>query len=156
MRSQVLDRGRQSPWQNLQIRCKKCSNVIIVREKEGGEADGGAGEANDPAGDEGGWHLAIDGETVGPVPEQEVRDRFAAGEIDKDTSIWQEGFEDWLPLGEVETFADLVASSASSGFGAVAGAGAAVAAAAAADPFADGEAMTMGPLLRARARSRCP
>jgi predicted Zn finger-like uncharacterized protein len=122
----------------FKIRCKKCSNVIIVREKEGGEADGGASEANDPAGDEGGWHLAIDGETVGPVPEQEVRDRFAAGEIDKDTSIWQEGFEDWLPLGEVETFADLVASSASSGFGAVAGAGAAVAAAAAADPFADG------------------
>jgi len=115
----------------FKIRCKKCSNVIIVREKEGGAADAGAAEGDSGGGEEGGWHLAIDGETVGPISEQEVRDRFAAGEIDKDTSIWQEGFEDWLPLGEVETFSDLV-GSLSAGLGAVGASAATVAE----DPFA--------------------
>jgi hypothetical protein len=41
------------------------------------------------------------------LAEAEVRDRYAAGEIDKETSVWQEGFEDWLPLGDVQTFSDL-------------------------------------------------
>lgn len=91
----------------FKIRCKKCSNVIIVRDKAGG---GDAADGEPPA-DEPGWHLAIGGETVGPLSEQEVRDRYAAGEIDKETSVWQEGFEDWLPLGDVQTFSDLPSRS---------------------------------------------
>ncbi|MCY1006515.1 zinc-ribbon domain-containing protein [Nannocystis pusilla] len=89
----------------FKIRCKKCSNVIIVRDKAGGAEDGGDAPADEP-----GWHLAIGGETVGPISEAEVRERFAAGEIDKDTSVWQEGFEDWLPLGDVGAFSDLAAA----------------------------------------------
>jgi len=108
----------------FKIRCKKCSNVIIVRDKAGG---GDAAESEAPA-DEPGWHLAIGGETVGPLTEAEVREKHAAGEIDRETSVWQEGFEDWLPLGEVAAFADLAERSASAG----------VAAAAAADPFSSG------------------
>jgi predicted Zn finger-like uncharacterized protein len=102
----------------FKIRCKKCSNVIIVRDKAVPVADEAAGPA-EPAADHGaiGWHLAINGETVGPMPEEEVRERYDAGEIDKDTAIWQEGFEDWVPLGDVDVFADLpdqpAASSAS-------------------------------------------
>ncbi|HEY8377848.1 MAG TPA: GYF domain-containing protein, partial [Nannocystis sp.] len=91
----------------FKIRCKKCSNVIIVRDKGAGAEEGGDAPADEP-----GWHLAIGGETVGPISEAEVRERFAAGEIDKDTSVWQEGFEDWLPLSEVSTFADLVQQAA--------------------------------------------
>ena len=53
----------------FKIRCKKCSNVIIVRDKAGG---GDAAESEAPS-DEPGWHLAIGGETVGPLTEQEVR-----------------------------------------------------------------------------------
>lgn len=87
----------------FKIRCKKCSNVIIVRDK-GVVADAGAG-ASDSGGL--GWHLAINGETVGPLAEDEVRQRYAAGEIDRDTAAWQEGFDDWLPLGEIDAFADL-------------------------------------------------
>jgi predicted Zn finger-like uncharacterized protein len=108
----------------FKIRCKKCSNVIIVRDKAGGAEDGGDAPADEP-----GWHLAIGGETVGPISEAEVRERFAAGEIDRETSVWQEGFEDWLPLGEVSAFADLAERPA-------AGGQAAAAAAAAPDPFA--------------------
>ena len=92
----------------FKIRCKKCSNVIIVRDKA-------AADAGVLGGDEGaaatGWHLAINGETVGPMPEDDVRQRFRAGEIDRDTAVWQEGFEDWVPLGDVDTFADLASSA---------------------------------------------
>jgi predicted Zn finger-like uncharacterized protein len=110
----------------FKIRCKKCSNVIIVRDKAGG---GDASESEAPA-DEPGWHLAIGGETVGPLTELEVRERHAAGEIDRDTSVWQEGFEDWLPLGDVPTFSDLTESGGS--------AGAMAPVAASGDPFSAG------------------
>lgn len=88
----------------FKIRCKKCSNVIIVRDK-GVVSEAGAAAAVDSGGP--GWHIAINGETVGPLGEDEVRQRFAAGEIDRDTAVWQEGFDDWLPLGEVDVFGDL-------------------------------------------------
>jgi predicted Zn finger-like uncharacterized protein len=95
----------------FKIRCKKCSNVIIVRDKVAAEAaagdDGGSAGYDEPAQAQPGWHLAINGETVGPMSEDEVRQRYEAAEIDKDTAIWQEGFEDWLPLGDVDAFADL-------------------------------------------------
>jgi predicted Zn finger-like uncharacterized protein len=89
----------------FKIRCKKCSNVIIVRDKGVIAAEAGSAGALEQVGP--GWHLAINGETVGPMPEDEVRQRFAAGEIDKDTAVWQEGFDDWLPLGDVDAFTDL-------------------------------------------------
>jgi len=111
----------------FKIRCKKCSNVIIVRDKGGAAA---AAEGPAPAADHApGWHLAINGETVGPMPEDEVRQRYDAGEIDKETAVWQEGFEDWIPLSDVELFANLPDRAA-------APAAAAGAAAAAEDPFA--------------------
>ncbi len=90
----------------FKIRCKKCSNVIIVRDKAAAAAAGAAAAA--PAAEEPpGWHLAVDGQTLGPVSEDEVRAKYSAGEIDKETSVWQEGFEDWVTLGSVSTFADL-------------------------------------------------
>jgi predicted Zn finger-like uncharacterized protein len=122
----------------FKIRCKKCSNVIIVREKAGGADDAAASEP--AAGDESaGWHLAIDGDTVGPLSDDEVRRRYDAGQIDKSTSVWQEGFEDWIELGQVEAFADLPdlpGRSAGAAAGLAAGLGAGLSAAAADDPFA--------------------
>ncbi len=97
----------------FKIRCKKCSNVIIVRDK-GAAVDAGA---DDVGADQGapGWHLAIHGETVGPLAEDDVRARYSSGEIDKDTAVWQEGFEDWIPLGDVPAFADLPDAHAGGG-----------------------------------------
>src|SRR5262249_43610238 len=37
----------------------------------------------------------------------EVRQKFAAGEIDVETYGWREGFADWLRLGSIEDFRDL-------------------------------------------------
>ena len=110
----------------FKIRCKKCSNIIVVR--------GGAGAAEAPAptpekdtrvydygyegggepagggGDDAVWHVVINSDQVGPMTAAEVQERFAANEIDAETYAWREGFADWLPLSQVDAFADLVAS----------------------------------------------
>src|SRR5690606_5311485 len=126
----------------FKIRCKKCSNVIIVREKAAGADEAAASEpaaSDEPAG----WHLAIDGDTVGPLSEDEVRRRYEAGQVDKSTSVWQEGFEDWIELGQVEAFADLPdrhAGHAGHAAGAGLAAGLGARSAPADDPFASSSA----------------
>ncbi len=118
----------------FKIRCKKCSNIIVVRGTGGAEevaapapaAPGsfdqketrvydyggyeGGGEPPAPGGEEGVWHIVVEQEQVGPLTVAEVQARFAAGEIDGESYIWREGFADWLPLSQVPDFAHLVAS----------------------------------------------
>jgi TonB family protein len=111
----------------FKIRCKKCSNIIVVRGGAGAaEAapatqekdtrvydygyDGGGGGAQAPAGDDAVWHLVINQDQVGPLSVAEVQQKFASGEIDGETFTWREGFADWLPLAQVDAFAALVAS----------------------------------------------
>jgi predicted Zn finger-like uncharacterized protein len=133
----------------FKIRCKKCSNIIVVRGNAGEEQPAEAGQAgydeketrvfdyqqggyDDGAGAV--WHLVIDQEQVGPMTAEEVGQRYSAGEIDAETYIWKEGFADWLPVAEVPEFQAMVA-----GGGAAAAAPAAAAAAAPAggdDPMA--------------------
>lgn len=108
----------------FKIRCKKCSNIIVVR--GGAEANpapapqqekdtrvydyGYEGGEQAHAGDESVWHVVINQDQVGPMTAADVRARFAAGEIDGETYGWREGFADWLPLGQIDAFAELVAS----------------------------------------------
>ncbi len=113
----------------FKIRCKKCSNIIVVRGGAGaGAAEPVAAPAQEkeketrvydygyeggdqpPAGDESVWHVVINQDQVGPMTAAEVQQRFAAGEIDGETYAWREGFADWLPLAQVDTFAAFVAS----------------------------------------------
>src|SRR5689334_4017879 len=121
----------------FKIRCKKCSNIIVVRGNAGaGAAAGGGGadeapaaydqketrvydyqgydDAGGPAADEPVWHLVIDQEQVGPIAATEVQRRFSSGEIDGDTYIWREGFGDWQPLSAVEAFAPLMSGGSAS------------------------------------------
>jgi predicted Zn finger-like uncharacterized protein len=93
----------------FKIRCKKCSHIIVVR---GGEAAAEAAAAAAPA-VEGGWHIVVDGDQVGPISEADVRARFDRGEIKADTYTWKEGFADWLKLSTVPEFADLAAAEPS-------------------------------------------
>jgi predicted Zn finger-like uncharacterized protein len=86
----------------FKIRCKKCSHIIVVR---GGEA---ATEAAAQPAVEGGWHIVVDGEQVGPIPEGEVRERIERGEIKADTYAWKEGFADWMKLSAVPEFSGVV------------------------------------------------
>jgi len=105
----------------FKIRCKKCSNIIVVRgnQPQDGSADpaeagedyaGGAG-AGEEYGDAPTWHLVIDQKQVGPMTGAEVRDRYAQGEIDADSYIWREGFTDWMRIAQVEDFADIAQST---------------------------------------------
>jgi predicted Zn finger-like uncharacterized protein len=112
----------------FKIRCKKCSNIIVVRGGAGAaepapapqqEKDtrvydyGYEGGDHAPAGDESVWHVVINQDQVGPMTAVEVQQRFAAGDIDSETYIWREGFADWLPLVQVDTFAQLASSGGS-------------------------------------------
>jgi predicted Zn finger-like uncharacterized protein len=119
----------------FKIRCKKCSHIIVVRGNEGAgapqEATSGvdAGFAADDgqtvastrgthptpaplASSEAVWHLVIDREQIGPLTPEEVRAKFAAGEIDIETYSWREGFADWLRLGSIDDFRDLGGAAA--------------------------------------------
>ncbi len=89
----------------FKIRCKKCSHIIVVR---GGES--GADEAAPAPAAEGGggWHIVVEGEQVGPIPDADVRGRIERGEIKGDTYIWKEGFADWLKISTVPEFSDMV------------------------------------------------
>ena len=97
----------------FKIRCKKCSNIIVVRGAagEGGaeqpagqpfeketkvfdysgydnQADADAAAAG--GGDDQVWHLVIDQEQVGPMTVAEVKERFDRGEVDADSYVWRE------------------------------------------------------------------
>jgi predicted Zn finger-like uncharacterized protein len=91
----------------FKIRCKKCSHIIVVRgTNEAAAAAAPAAAAPAPA--EGGWHLVVDGDQVGPVPESDIRARIERGEINAETYVWKEGFADWLKLSAIPEFAQLV------------------------------------------------
>jgi predicted Zn finger-like uncharacterized protein len=96
----------------FKIRCKKCSHIIVVR---GGETQEEAAAPAAAAAADGGWHIVVDGEQVGPIPEADVRARVERGEIRADTYIWKEGFADWLKLSAVPEFADVVPADSGSG-----------------------------------------
>jgi predicted Zn finger-like uncharacterized protein len=109
----------------FKIRCKKCNNIIVVRggasaaepapapqqEKDTRVYDYGyEGGDQAPAGDDAVWHVVINQDQVGPMTAVEVQQRFTGGEIDSETYVWREGFADWLPLAQVDTFTPLLAS----------------------------------------------
>jgi TonB family protein len=108
----------------FKIRCKKCSNIIVVRgganaaepapapqqEKETRVYDYGYEGGGQAAGDDAVWHLVINNDQIGPLTVAEVNHKFASGEADGETFTWREGFADWLPLAQVDAFAGLVAS----------------------------------------------
>lgn len=110
----------------FKIRCKKCGNVIIVRDKAaaGASADSSSAGTSQNAGTAVAWHIAVGGETVGPLSENEVLRRIEDGELDYETSIWRDGFDDWAPLSSVERFAPVLeramSSRSSSAFGSTA------------------------------------
>ena len=150
----------------FKIRCKKCGHIIVVKgaPEQPASAAGGAnvfddketrvfdysgfeGEENPGGGaEEPIWHVVIDKEQVGPLTGEQVRQKFAGGEIDTDTYVWREGFADWVRLGAVDEFADLEGATvaAESPFGNFGAAGAAEAAPSESEPSAQADGDLFG------------
>jgi len=91
----------------FKIRCKRCSEVIVVR--------GDQPEATAPAQAAAGatyddqsaiWHVVVDGEQAGPYAPAQLGEMLSAGTVDWEAYVWTEGFDNWVPMRDV---ADLVA-----------------------------------------------
>ncbi len=100
----------------FKIRCKKCSQVIVVKGTgDGADAAGefsGAsvsGSAMDAVSEGAAWHVVINGDQVGPLADSDVRTRMGRGELSSDSFIWKEGFSDWVKIASLGEFADMVA-----------------------------------------------
>lgn len=53
------------------------------------------------------FHISIDGTTEGPLPEDDVRSRIAAGRLRSEDHCWAVGWDGWRPIRDV--FPDAVA-----------------------------------------------
>ncbi|MBL0149479.1 MAG: DUF4339 domain-containing protein [Ideonella sp.] len=42
------------------------------------------------------WHYAANGQALGPVPEAELRERLARGELPANTPVWNPALADWI------------------------------------------------------------
>ena len=96
----------------FKIRCRNCSNVIVVKgNSQEGAAEAapanGLGYGSEAAAAAPEWYVVIDGEQKGPLSPEDVEARFTAGQIQTDTYIWREGMSDWSHLSAVDIFAHL-------------------------------------------------
>ena len=103
----------------FKIRCRKCSNVIVVKGTEE-DAQAGATRERAPAAaaSHGGtsgapeWYAVIDAQQSGPFTSQEIEGHYASGQITSESYIWRDSMSDWTPLEQVEVFAHLTAHGA--------------------------------------------
>ena len=121
----------------LKIRCKTCSNIVVVREatlagQEPGQAQAPALQAERAASTGGGgtsapaqtvspppsalpeleWFVAIKGKQHGPVGREGVARLFRDGTITDRSYLWHDGMAAWTRLREVPQFASLVQQAA--------------------------------------------
>ena len=98
----------------FKIRCKKCSEVIVVEGTQ--EAAGqSAGEDYSDAYDGGGaaeWYVVIDGERVGAITPDEVEAYFRAGQLHAESYVWKDGLDDWVMLETLPVFKHLLEDAA--------------------------------------------
>ena len=87
----------------FKIRCKRCSEVIIVRgdQDEPGDAGAAASQAYNYAADAI-WHVVVDGEQAGPYTPGQLGEMLTAGSVDWEAYVWAEGFDNWVPMRDVE------------------------------------------------------
>jgi predicted Zn finger-like uncharacterized protein len=90
----------------LKLRCKKCGNIIeVTGEVTGGEVSTSVIERGRKL-----WFLVIKRQRVGPMTEQEVRERFERGEVKGKTYAWRQGFSKWDRLRNISEFKSIVQS----------------------------------------------
>lgn len=109
----------------FKIRCRKCSNVIVVKgTNDGADSGSGAMDASHsspvasgygaPAGATPEWYVVIDGEQAGPLTVDDIGAHVSSGRVQSDSYVWKDGMSDWVALSTVEAFSHLVGTG---GFG---------------------------------------
>jgi predicted Zn finger-like uncharacterized protein len=103
----------------MKVRCKSCSEVIRVDGTILGTADGSSAPpasskapmskppslVSRPGVDGAVWHIAVGDGTQGPYTLDELREYYAQGSVMLDTLVFRDGFEEWMPAGEVPELA---------------------------------------------------
>jgi hypothetical protein len=46
------------------------------------------------------WHYAENGQSAGPVTDEQLAQLFQSGRINRSTLVWREGLPDWVPYGQ--------------------------------------------------------
>ena len=97
----------------FKTRCKRCSNVIIVRPEEHQEAEGSAQESPPTATQEQAqWYAVVDGQQSGPFTVAQVAEFLSSGSLDEQSFVWCEGMSNWEPISGVPQLRDLIHKSA--------------------------------------------
>ncbi len=87
----------------VKIRCKKCSETIVVN---GSDPSGTPGYTPEPAGAYGGsddaWTVNVGDGDQRTMTDSEIVAAYQAGTVGDDTYCWKDGMGDWLPLREID------------------------------------------------------
>ena len=69
------------------------------------------------------WHVSIRNQPMGPMSEEAIRRHIDNGEVNVNTLMWREGFDEWRPLGQIRDLDYLAEFAVKVGGGAPAGGG---------------------------------
>ncbi|MFT6399284.1 MAG: putative Zn finger-like uncharacterized protein, partial [Bradymonadia bacterium] len=92
----------------LRIRCKKCGNVITVKEPARVSRPTPS-QAPAPAQSRVDWFYSVNGDSSGPVEEEALLTMFAAGKVGDEAYVWNAGFGAWKPAFDVPVFSSAIA-----------------------------------------------
>ena len=111
----------------FKIRCKKCSEVIVVRGDQGEDeatrvADVGQAAAP-PVEADTVWHIVVNGDQQGPFSPGQIGEMISAGTVDWDAYVWREGFDNWLPVRDVEPLVQAITNGGDAAGGDAGGGG---------------------------------
>jgi membrane protease subunit (stomatin/prohibitin family) len=73
---------------------------------------GAVGTAPPPPPGAAAWHIAVNGQTQGPFSAQQMAQGATAGQVTRETLVWTNGLDGWLPAGDVPQLQELFASAA--------------------------------------------
>ena len=97
----------------FKVRCKKCTNVILVDPTVAQPADDDAARvtgshASPQPEDAAVWYAVIDGAQAGPMSMGEFEAQASIGAVDRETFAWRDGMADWLRVSEIPELARLL------------------------------------------------
>ncbi len=52
------------------------------------------------------WYVAVNGQTVGPISNEQLLAGIQSGQYSETTMVWRDGFADWLPVEQVNELAN--------------------------------------------------